>query len=67
MYPERSRYRGRQERDGSRELPGKQTAAVKGIFITWAGGSRRFFLVVALAVSHLWEIPQSKRVGEMFT
>lgn len=41
--------------------------AVKGGFITCAEGSRRFSLVVALAISHLGEIPQGKRVGEMFT
>lgn len=40
--------------------------AVKGVFITCAGGSRRFSLVVALAVSRLGEIPQGKRVVELF-
>lgn len=41
--------------------------AVKGGFITCAEGSRRFSLVVALAVSHLGEIyHRVKRVGELF-
>lgn len=47
--------------------PGKKTVAVKGGFITCAEGSRRFSLVVAPAISHLGEIPQGRRVGELFT
>lgn len=41
--------------------PGKETAAVKGVFITYAEGSRRFSLVVALAISHPRELSQGKK------
>lgn len=41
--------------------------AVKGFFITCAERSRRFSLVMALAISQPREIAQGKRVGELFT